>query len=51
VDLYNHAAKHFDTLKSVFDKAGVKIILYADGCPHPGEAVEDTARALKYSNK
>ena len=47
VDMSKHVNSILDTVKALYNKAGVQLVLYADGCPHPGKAAEDASRAEK----
>ena len=47
VDMYIIVATQLDMVKGVYDKAGVTLVLYADGCPHPGKAEEEANRSHK----
>lgn len=51
VDLYVHVEKHLNMLKAVYDKAGVTMILYADGCANLGKAAEDAQRSQHREKK
>ena len=44
VDLYIHVEKMFNRIKSTFDSANVTLVMYVDGCSHPGKAREDASR-------
>ena len=51
VDLYVHVEKHLNMVKAAYDKAGVTLILYADGCANPGKAAEDAERSQHRETK
>ena len=47
VDLYSHVSQLLDAYLSLFKKYNITMILFADGCPHPGKASVDAERMSK----
>lgn len=47
VDLFNHVAWLLDEYHSLFKTNSVTMVLFADGCPHPGKGETDKERRAK----
>jgi len=49
--MYMYASQSFNSYKMMCDKAGVTMVLYADGCPHPGKIEADKIRKEERDEK